>query len=287
MRKPTRISTDKTKQHKTNTKIKSGVQGPRLEYNIPRMSKFVEDRGIDVLWEESFLCPCRSGMTRSPDTLCPLCHGRGVAFRPAKNAKVVIQSQDRSVSNTDLGLVDSGTAIGTTEIDSRISFRDRISLPKVEIEQAMLLDIKSQHITSGYRLPYDVKDITYAVTNNGEELCENEDFRVDYEENVVYPDESLTDKKLSLKITTTLRYIVIDLLKESRYQDTNKGTNNETFHNLPRKLLLKREDAWVNPIPTSLEDTFSSSNKDLDDDKDGWDDPKRDMNTGGFFLGGY
>lgn len=258
-----------------------GTGGGRVEFTMPKVRKFVDDRAIKVLWEDSFLCPCRNPMTGAPDSSCKICHGRGVGYLPAKEEELIIQSQDKSVTNADLGLYDSGTAIATTQPEATISFRDRITLPEVEIYQSMIFDVTKRRVEQGMWLSYDVKNITLAMTNNGVPLQENEDYTFTEEKNLFFPREHLMGQNVSLNITTTLRYIVIDLLKESRYQYTDKGTQLEKFTNLPKKMLLKREDAWVNPTPFSFNDDVEA-----EVNGESSQDPKRIMSTGGFFGGG-
>jgi len=257
---------------------------PRLEFDVTQINNLISDRGLKTLWEKSFLCPCRTRMTKSPDPSCPICHGRGIGYIPAQEETLIIQNQDRDVSSKDLGLVESGTAIATTEPESIVTFRDRITLPEVKISQSMLFDINQYRLEHGHFLPYDVKEITLALTDDAETIQEGKDFTIDYEKNLFKPESHLLHKNVTLNITTILRYIVIDLLKESRYQYTNRGNFNETFTNLPRKVLLKREDAWVNPIPFTNDEEEPQPEENTQ-----WLDPKRDMNTntneGGFFGG--
>lgn len=267
--KPTRFTDNKPELGNTHT---------RMEFNVPAMHQLLNDRGVEVLWEKSYLCPCRTKLTGSPNTLCPICKGRGIAYLPAKKVVVAIQSQERDVANRDLGLYDSGTAIGTTMPESHITFRDRLSLPHVEIDQSMIFDVTTRRIEKGMWLAYDVKEITLAVTDGGKALYDEDDYTIDIENNLFFPKEHLLGKNVSLNITTTLRYIVIDLLKESRYQHVMKGTVMEKFESLPKKLLLRREDAWVNPTPFSVENNEVSAESE--------EDPKRAMNTGGGFFGG-
>lgn len=264
----------------TDTQPVLGTTVNTIEFDVPAIRKLVTDMGLEVLWEKSYLCTCRnSGMTGAPDTSCPICKGRGIAYLPATTVKVAIQSQDRGVTNSDLGLYDSGTAIGTTLPESRITFRDRLSIPDVEIDQSMIFDVTQKRIDKGMWLSYDVKEITLAVTNGGKNIYIDEDYTIDIEKNLFFPRAHLLGKNVSLNIVTTLRYIVIDLLKESRYQYTDKGKDMERFQALPKKLLLKREDAWVNPTPFSLNDDEYVTPEIPED-------PKRVMNTGGGFFGG-
>lgn len=261
----------------------------RLEFGIDRISKFIRDRGIDVKWEKSYLCPCRTKLTRSPDPNCTLCHGRGIAYLEPEDIKMIIQSQEKNVVSIDIGLYDSGSALGTTEINTGVTFRDRISVPKVTIKHSMLFDVDSRRFNDGFWVPYDVHSIELAVTEGGVPLKENEDFKFDYDRNLFIPkDEELIGKNISMNITSTLRYIVTDLLKESRYQDTNKGTELEEFHNLPSKLLLKREDIWVHPVTFTESEDEGIEQEEPPQISD--EDPKRTTSGGGFFggeLGGW
>jgi len=266
---PTRFHSDEKPRHK--------VGGNRLEFSVDKQTKLIQDRGVNILWEKSYLCPCRNRMTNAPDTLCPICHGRGIAYLPAKKTMLGIQSQERSTNNTDIGLYDSGTAIGTTLPESKITFRDRITLPEVDVQHSMLFDVTQRRIENGMWLAYDVNKLTYVITDGGEILYEDDDYTFDEEKNLFFPKAKLKGQNISLNIETILRYIVIDLLKESRIQYTQKGNPTEKLEKMPKKLLLKREDAWVNPTPLTMDED--------DVPTELQDDPKRIMSTGGFFGG--
>lgn len=269
--------------------------GSRMEFDTAGMRKFVSDRGLNVLWERSWYCPCRNPETLQPDPTCPICSGRGVAYDPAVETDVAIQSQEKGIVSMDLGLYDSGTAIGTTYLDEAISFRDRITLPDVKIYQSMIFDVTSKRVKNGMYLYYDVHKLNMVrgtiKGEHGINLTEGEDFRMDYERNIFYPEEHLLGTNVSLSIETILRYIVIDLLKENRYQYTEKnlGVENRKFEELPRKLLLKREDIFISPEPFSLESNTNEVVKELNNEvtKDGLIDAKRKPNESGFFGGKF
>lgn len=270
MEKPTRF--EKTPELKASS--------ARVDFDTKSLRKFIEDRGLDVMWEKSYLCPCRNKKTGSPDPLCPRCQGRGVAYLPAKEVSVAIQSQEKGVVPFDLGLYDSGTAIGTTQVEDGITFRDRLTLPHIQVDHSLVFDINPTRLERGMFLSYDVHQITFATTLE-EELEEGKDFTFDSNRNLFIPEQHLLGKNVSLNVTSTLRYIVIDLLKESRYQYTGKGTALEKFEQLPKKLLLKREDAWVSPTPFSLDDTEPlESPVDMKRDMH-----SQDTSSGGFFGG--
>lgn len=193
-----------------------------------------------TLWEKSYLCPCRNRKTRQPDPSCKLCHGRGIAFFPPQQTDVIVQSQEKGILNSDLGLLDSGTAIGSSERGYRISFRDRISLPYVQISQSLIFDATQKRIDNGIYMIFDVSAVDYAATIDGE-LTDSVDYTFDFDNNLFYPKQHLLNRNISINIQTTLRYMVADLLKEHRYA----REQNEEYIRLPQKLLLKREDVFV------------------------------------------
>ncbi|WCS69447.1 hypothetical protein Goe24_00720 [Bacillus phage vB_BsuM-Goe24] len=194
-----------------------------------------------ALWEKSYLCPCRERATRQPNPACKRCHGRGIAFLPPRDLDILIQTQEKGVFNGDIGLIDSGTAIGTpADRESKIAFRDRITLKNVQVSQSFIFDATQRRIEKGFHMLYDVSSIDFATTVEGE-LTEGVDYEFDSVNNMFFPKEPLLGKNISINIQTTLRYLVSDLLKEHRY-----GLNSEGKRvRLPQKLLLKREDIFI------------------------------------------
>ncbi len=265
----------------------------RIEFDTTSLQNQMLNRGINVLWERAWLCTCRNPMTQAPKSDCPLCHGRGVAYRPPTEEVVAIQSQEKGMTNMDLGIYDSGTAIGTTALESKISFRDRLSVPDVEIYQSFIFDVNDYRVKNGMFLSYDVKRLDLVFGMDGRELVEGTDYTFDEASNKFYPKEHLINTNVSINMAVTLRYIVIDLLKESRYQYTAFGRSTPQFENLPRKLLLKREDIFVDSEPFSLSIDTEARLKELEGaepdngkiESPRMVDPKRAGTTGGFFGG--
>lgn len=209
--------------------------------NTPMLDKTTNAMSIPTLWEKSYLCPCRVKETRQPDPTCKLCRGRGIAYLPPKPLQIIIQSQEKGVFNGDLGLIDSGTAIGTpSDRDVRIAFRDRITLTNALVSQSFIFDVSERRIENGFYMIYDVNKIEFATTADGE-IFEGSDFTVDYKNNLLFPKGHLLNKNISINILTTLRYMVADLLKEHRYAPQQNGT----IARMPQKLLLKREDIFI------------------------------------------
>lgn len=196
---------------------------------------------LPALWEKSYLCPCRDRQTRQPNQTCKLCHGRGIAYLPSRPLNIIITSQEKGAFNGDLGLLDSGTAIGTpADREIQVAFRDRITLPSATVSQSFIFDVSQRRVDNGFYMVYDVHSIDFATSLKGE-LTEGLDFTWDRDRNLFFPKDSLLEENISINIQTTLRYMVADLLKEHRYA---RNLMNQLIK-LPQKLLLKREDLFI------------------------------------------
>jgi hypothetical protein len=204
------------------------------------LDNHVGSMSLPSLWEKSYLCPCRNRATRQPNQACKLCHGRGIAYLPAKPLNIIIQSQEKGVFNGDIGLLDTGTAIGTPDRGTQVAFRDRITLPTVTVSQSFIFDVSPKRLKHGFYMVYDVKSIDFATTIKGE-LTEGVDYEFDRENNLFIPKKQWEGENISINIQTTLRYMVADLLKEHRYARNQQGQLEKT----PQKLLLKREDIFI------------------------------------------
>ncbi|XWX31057.1 virion structural protein [Staphylococcus phage PG-2021_19] len=253
----------------------------RLEFDTIDMIRFINDRGIKVLWEEAYFCPCLNPDSGHPRVDCPRCHGKGIAYLPPKETIMAIQSQEKGTNQLDIGILDTGTAIGTTQLEKRISYRDRFTVPEVLMPQQMVYFVNKDRIKKGVPLYYDVQEVTYITTQDG--TIYEEDYKI--ENNRLYLNEKYENHTVSLKILMTLRYVVSDILKESRYQYTKFNQPKTKFENLPQKLLLKREDVIVLPAPYKVNDGIE---KDLEIQVE---DPKASAsnpsNLGGFFGGAF
>lgn len=252
----------------------------RLEFDTKDMKRFINDRGIKVLWERAYFCPCLNPDTGHPRVDCPRCHGKGIAYLPAKETIMAIQSQEKGTNQLDIGILDTGTAIGTTQLEKRISYRDRFTVPEVLMPQSLVYFVSKERIKKGIPLYYDVKEVTYITSNIGNVY--DDDYEI--KNNRLFLNSKFESSTISLNILMTLRYVVSDILKESRYQYTKFNQPQTKFENLPQKLLLKREDVIVLQDPYKVQDGIE---EDLEIKVE---DPKatpNNSNLGGFFGGAF
>lgn len=257
--KPTRFTLDDLENTDLD-KVKGRTRNPlvdnrRIEYTFDRLTKMVDDRGINVLWEKSYFCTCRNKLSNAPNPSCKYCHGRGISYLQPVDTKLMIQKQSLDEQNTYYGLFSSGTAVATTYPNTMITFRDRITIPDVILSNSLIFDVNRYRVDNGFWMPFDVKSITLAVTEGNKRLVEGVDYSYVGGSNVFYPFDHLIGKNVSINVNTVLRYMVTDFLKESRYQYTDyqkykdEPSDEMVFDDLPRKMLLQREEAWINHFP--------------------------------------
>lgn len=272
--------TTQTKSNQDPGEIEGKLNTARVEFDIPSMVRFIDDRGIDVLWERAYFCPCLNPESGHPRMDCPRCHGKGIAYLPAKETKMIIQSQEKGINNIDIGILESGTAIGTTKLEHRISYRDRFTVPEVLMPQSMVYYVNESRIKKGIPLYYDVKEVTFITTQ--EDIVREEEYEI--KNNRLFLDSKYKNQTVTINILMTLRYVVSDILKESRYQYTKFNQPKPRFDNLPQKLLLKREDVIV------LQDPYKVNDGDISDVELQVEDPKasvsKPINASGGFFGG-
>lgn len=229
----------------------SGIDDPS-EFDLQHLDAFVKKVGLETQWEQSFICPCVSPVTLAPDPKCPICHGEGRGYLPAKDILVAIQENDKGYSQYQTGYFDSGSAIGTVSRSNKVSVWDRITVPDAQVRQQYMFNVTDDRVKNGHQIPYDVHSIIFASYMKDGVLVqamEGSEYTFDREHDRIMPSSSLVGENLSLVLSVTLRYIVVNVLKELRYQYTKRNNTVARYTELPRKLLLKREEVFHNNIP--------------------------------------
>lgn len=282
----TRLNTDDTViNNNHNISQMGGTDSPqnysksaKTEFDLNKFYRFLDKHGYRAKWERCYLCPCVNPETMSPNSNCPICHGQGIAYLPATDLNILIQSQGKGARYQEIGLMDSGSALGTPQVGANVSFRDRISIPDSQLVQSYIMSFDDYRLKTGIRIPYQVQEFLIVKNNNFDDLLENVDFSYDQETHIFKPlsDKIQSGSVVSINISVILRYVVVDLLKTKRYQYTEKymASGTTKFDEMPEYLLLKREDAWIG---TS---SFTSTK-----DGDSFTDPKRPMDTNGSMEG--
>lgn len=223
-----------------------------VSFNPQNLDNFVLSRGIPTLWQQAFICPCIDPITHQPDPLCPICHGTYRGYLPAiKDTFVAIQSQNRGTTRTkELGNLDLGSAEGTFRANAKINVMDRITIPDLSTRQNFVFTVTQERYDSGFYIPYDINHILYIVSYKNNvltDLIENEDYTYKSDEHKIYIlNKELINSNVSMILDVVVRYIITNLLRDTRYQYNKLSRKTER---LPKLALLKRESVLINNTP--------------------------------------
>lgn len=233
---------------------KTGVIKDGIEFNADAFRAMIDKSGISATWEQSYRCPCVSLMTLSPDPECPYCHGTGWSYLPAeKDVPIVIQKNNKGYSQGKYGDFDTGTTQATVQAGYKVSARDRISMPDFVVREQYLFNVTQGRIDNGAYIPYDVKNVIYGAYMDSnkviQQLVVGKDYTIDYEKNRVTLDSGLIGTNVTLLMNVVMRFIVVNVDKELRYQYREKNVATPMFEELPRLVSLKREEVFINNLP--------------------------------------
>lgn len=238
---------------------------PRVEFDVQAFDDAIISHGIPAIWQQAFICPCIDPVTYAADPLCPICHGTYRGYLPGhKDTYVLVQSQDRGTVNTkELGRLDLGVAKGTFRAETEINILDRITIPDLTTRQNFAFTVTKQRFDSGFYIPYDVHKILYIIgykDGKMHDIIENYDYVYNKDKRKIYiKNKDLIGATVSLILNVAVRYIITDIIKDTRYQ---YDRDNRFTERLPREALLKRESILINNVPL-----VPSSNEDIDEDR--------------------
>lgn len=232
----------------------------KVNFRNDALQKFVIDRAAPFEWESSYLCTCRSE-TGSPKIDCPICGGTGIAYLPKSDIVAMIQSMSAGSKSTQTGIVNPGTSLLTTSEEDNISFRDRLTFTSRLIPVSIMIKVTNKSLVHGLNLRYRVSEITHAVYGfPNTVVVDPKSLSID--NSILMPTQEMVGSYLSLNMLVSLRFYVVDVIHDGRYQfekDPRKQSSKIT--NLPRQLVVTREDMYIPPI---IEDDGKVTSIDVD-----------------------
>lgn len=240
-------SSDQNTPRKSNSSLS-------VDFETSDLYKFVEDHGMQVIWERSYLCTCRDPDTGKPDINCPICGGTGRAYLPGVSIKMMIQSQNRKETYNNMGVYQKGDALGTTQMETPVATRDRITCPDIHVIQAFIFNAKQNIMDKGIRLPYRVYKFLY-VGYSKKQLKQDIDFSYDTKNQLFKVlNKDLLNQNISIRFDMTLRYIITNIDKENRYQYSSRGILDKhiRYEALPKLCELTREQSIIGETTKSL-----------------------------------
>lgn len=223
----------------------------KVNFRNDALQQFVIDRGAPFQWERSYLCTCRSE-TGSAKIDCPICGGTGIAYLKPIEVVGMIQSMTAGSRSTETGIANPGTSLFTTTEEDDISFRDRLTFPKRLVPISIMVKVTSKSLVHGINLRYKVEKVTNAVYGYPSPTVIDPDvisMSINKESSILTPTKEMLGSYLSLNMLVSLRFYVVDVLHDGRYQfEKDPRRPSSKITNLPRQLVVTREDMYVPPI---------------------------------------
>lgn len=257
----------------------TGSQNGRIIFKTDNIDKFMRSHGANVSWEKAVLSPNRTedGQQRQTES------GNGLIYLKPKRTWALLQGMNRNAMNSLVGLTTVGTALLTTRREDKMAVRDRIGFDDQSIPEKLLIKVNPKDITSGVNLRYKVKEIETALVPQSDGTFDYVDpstLNIDWGKSIFYPTEDMIGKYVSLNIIAELRFYVVNIIREGRFQyenDVAQQKENRDMTELPRLLAVRREDMYIPDILGVDNSTVSVTGEELDPR------PEVDYEMQGFF----
>lgn len=238
-------------------------QEGRIMFSPDKIDKFIRSHGANITWEKAILSPDRSedGQPR----IGSLDGSTGILYIKPKVTKALLQSMSRGALNTAIGVSTAGTALLTTDRQDKMGIRDRVSFSDQSIPEKILVRVNPKDVTSGINLRYNVKEVEEAIIPSPDgsfNLVGPDDIKV--VDNIFYPTKDMVGKYVAINIIAELRFYVVDIVREGRFQyenDVMSQKQNRDMTELPRQLLVRREDMYISDMIDSNK-VYATSVKD-------------------------
>lgn len=128
-------------------------------FNKAEVDAVLRDKGYNVLFENSLLCPCKSSVTAAALSDCQNCGGSGWIFVNPTRTRMIVSglvadAKLKEAALRDWGLVDTGTVKLTAYDVDKFSYMDRVTV----------LDATAEHHQLLYPAASDDETTTFAFT---------------------------------------------------------------------------------------------------------------------------
>lgn len=225
---------------------------------IKNVVQLIQQQSINVIWEQSFKCPCVNIQTGQPQPNCPVCHGQGWIYLHPRSIDMAIQGDHKNFLLNQDGVSQMGTSLATPQItvngiEQGIKPGDRITVSGWTTNESYVFNVTQSRLKNGTFIPYDVTAINEAyIIKDGDLVSLNTTKDLELDGNfvkVLNPD--LLNETITLSLEIIKRFYVVSMSKELRYQ---------TYYNLADKEWATGDGASIPPDGTSDDSNTSAAN---------------------------
>lgn len=225
----------------------------QADFVLPEIEATVRDKGLDVILEKVYLCPCKDSGTPAPLNLCQNCGGVGWFWANPTKTKMLISgiAADGKLKEAALrewGMVDGGTVKVTALDDNKFSYMDKIVLldSTAEHNQILYPKLTDDDSTVFAFTQYDILEIDFIGFFNRAEskitkLNEISDYT--FNNNII---RFASGYRNITNLSVTIRYShrpvlhIIDILRESMTSTKGAHLQGQQKLLMPVHALAKR-----------------------------------------------
>lgn len=213
---------------------------PSVEFGLGEFEAIIENKGYNVLWEETVMCPCR-GENTAPLLTCKNCLGTGWVMLGLRKTKMIASSINANTKYTVWSPERKGTIQITSLHRDRLSIMDRITITDSETVDSEVLYLSEKNL-EGKRFSYTVykvnrashvfgfKDVNSALVP----LTDGEDYEMDGYVFTLLPNVKTQNMKvISIRYTHYPQYFVIDIPHDIRSSNVRDHNHREKKIHLP------------------------------------------------------
>lgn len=219
------------------------IQGwPRVDLNLEGFEAIVQTKGLDVTWEATILCPCRTTDNSNLST-CQNCMGTGWVMVNKTQTKMILHSMNANTKYKEWSEEKLGTASVTAMNRDKLSFMDRIIVNGAEGIQSQVIYTKLYSNQVYAYTIYDIESILdlfvfVDATHKLTKLEEGIDYT--YTRNKILFTSLTVGKSISIRYKHKIQYHIIDLPHDVRnsYEIDTNGRDSQTI--LPINAIAKR-----------------------------------------------
>ena len=237
--------------------------GNRVDFYTEDYNDLIKQKGMKAEWEQAIVCECMSNDSNQPNFTCPICHGSGFRYLPAKQIRVLSTTFSSSVKLETIGVREPGTAYITPPSTVIMGYRDRLKFVdfKCKYSETIQINPSTRFSDTTHR---NIKEVLYLIKNNSQYDID-EDFVITEDGHHVQwiNDATLPSGNLSILYLTTPSYLVVDLLHELRATYVEHKQPSETFKEFPKQYQVRRED-FVYGVDTPIVKELGESSESSD-----------------------
>lgn len=192
---------------------------PRVDFGGDDFDVLVFQKGLDITWESSILCPCKlDGRGNIPT--CINCSGSGYVFINPVKTKMVVQSMNLTTKNTSWSLEKVGMVSITTRHSDNVGDMDRITLDKTVSKMSQILRPKFFKNKLFAFTNYPVVEIidVFMFNDDHQKLTRLSNKQYSKDGNKIIFDKSLfsEDMSVSVRYKHPIQYFIVDIPREIR-----------------------------------------------------------------------